>query len=120
MRRDLRKQEMSVAAPQLPDSAALKSRAGIEVTSMIAPRANGLAAWFMRMPPNATAEAPAHPGGGGRFYVVAGGAMIVSGEPKPRLAAIWTSDDEAPLLLAAEAKGLDVLVLQFPAEALSA
>lgn len=119
MRRDLRKQEISIGAPQLSDSAALKSRTAIEVSTMIAPAPNGLAAWLMRVPPNTTAEAPVHPGGG-RFYVVAGGAMIVSGDRKPRLSTIWTSEDEGPLPLAADAMGLEVLVLQFPAGALSA
>ena len=84
---------------------------------LIPPDAGGLAAWLVRLPPGLAAPAPAMgEAGGGRFYVVTKGSLLMNSEELPGLATVFVSSDEA-LVLRAGAQGLEVLVLQFPAVA---
>ena len=84
---------------------------------LIPPDAGGLAAWLVRLPPGLAVPAPAMgEAGGGRFYVVTKGSLLMNSEELPGLATVFLSSDEA-LVLRAGAQGLEVLVLQFPAAA---
>ena len=86
--------------------------------TLIEPETGGLAAWIMRLPPNASTSAPPpHPNGAGRFYVVTQGALRANGEELPRLSTLFASPDDS-LDLAAGSHGLEVVIVQYPAEAL--
>jgi hypothetical protein len=84
-----------------------------EVLSVIEPQADGIAAWLLRVPPEGSAAAPLHPGGG-RYLLVIGGVLALNGERLPRFAAAFLSAEERAAPLRAGNEGLEVLVLQFP------
>ena len=86
--------------------------------TLIQPEAGGLAAWIVRLPPNTSAAAPPpHPSGAGRFYVVTQGALRANGEELPRLSTLFASPDDT-LDLVSGSNGLEVVIVQYPAEAL--
>ena len=80
------------------------------------PQADGIGAWMMRLPPNASVAAPEHAGGLGRFYVVASGRARVrqTAESLMRWATVFVTPDEEPVQIHAGGEGAEVLVLQFP------
>lgn len=119
LRRDLKKTQVTVDAPALSDAHGLRARHAVSIEALISPQADGLAAWLLRVPPQASVPAPVHPNGAGRFYVVAAGAMQLAGAGYPRLSTAWVSPDEEPIQIAAGAEGLELLALQFPADALT-
>jgi len=105
----------------LSDAETLASRRSEVLETVIAPEADGLAAWFLRTPAAATAYAPDPAQGGGQYLLVAGGTWRHNGLELPRLSCAYISYDEAPMPLQAGADGLEVLIMQFPvAEALRA
>lgn len=78
----------------------------------------GLAAWLLRLPAGTRAPAPAgSEAGGGRFYVVMEGSLLLPGDELEGLATVYLGRDEI-LELQAGARGAQVLVLQFPAAAM--
>jgi hypothetical protein len=91
--------------------------AGSGVATLIAPSADGLAAWIMRVEPDAATDAPVLDGGSGRFHVVMRGEMHVDGCVLDRLGIAWTTGDEPRLRLQAGSSGADVLVMQLPGNA---
>lgn len=96
---------------------ALQTLAAPAEETLIAPDAGGLAAWLLRLPPHAKRQAPAGQAqDGGRFYVVTQGALRVGEETLDGLATVFVPQGE---LLDIEAcdTGLELIVLQFPAEA---
>lgn len=103
------------ARPSEP--AALAARSEVELLTMLEPQPDGIAAWMLRIPPSHRATAPLHPGGG-RFLLVVGGALALNAEQLPRLSTAFLSAEEAVPPLHAGAEGLEVLMLQFPAEKL--
>lgn len=87
--------------------------------TLIEPDAGGLAAWLLRLPPNQSTPAPTNSqAGGGRFYVVTLGSLLNAGDELAALATVFVSN-EASIELRSGQDGLEVLVLQFPAEAAS-
>jgi hypothetical protein len=84
------------------------------VDDVIAPQADGIAAWQVRIPPEQRVCAPVHPGGLGRFYLVLAGVLRHAGSPLPRWSSVFVSAEDEPFQLEADASGADVLVLQFP------
>lgn len=86
--------------------------------TLIEPEAGGLAAWIIRLPPNTSASAPPpHAMGAGRFYVVTQGTLRANGEELPRLSTLFASPDDS-LDLISGSSGLEVVIVQYPAEAL--
>ncbi len=75
---------------------------------------DGIGGWIARIPAQGSLAAPAHPGGLGRFYVVAAGTASAGGEWLGRWATVFVTPDEEPVLLRAGSEGAEVLVLQFP------
>jgi len=69
---------------------------------------------MLRIAPNGSVAAPGHPGGLGRFYVVASGRAKIAGQVLGRWATVFVTQDEEPVEVRAEAEGAEVLVLQFP------
>jgi hypothetical protein len=84
------------------------------VHAVIAPQADGLAAWCLTLPPDGTGRITAMPGGADRFYMVLGGTLRLAGEALPPLATVFTSADEAAPEIVAGREGLQLLVLQYP------
>ncbi len=78
------------------------------------PQADGIAGWFLRLPPEGSLAAPEHPGGLGRFYVVMSGRARVCGALLGRLATVFVTPEEGPVSVQAGPEGAEVLVLQFP------
>ncbi len=99
----------------LPDRAS--GMAGQLLSEVIAPRADGLASWRVQLPVEGKAVLPAHPGGGGAFLVVIGGAMVIAGETFGTLCTVWAGTGEPAPDIHAGPEGVDFLVMQFPGNA---
>ena len=95
----------------------LQSRGEPVVEVVIAPRQSGLGAWRVQVPAGRSLAPPAHPRGAGRFYVVIGGALKLGSMRFSYLGTVWVSNDEPGVELAAGEQGLDLLAMQFPANA---
>lgn len=80
----------------------------------------GLGAWLLRLPPQSVAEPP--PGaerGGGRFYVLTQGSLVLPDGAVEGLATVFAPPDES-LALHSGKHGAEVVVVQYPAAALHA
>jgi hypothetical protein len=87
--------------------------------TMIALDEGGLGAWLVRLPPNTKTTAPQGQAfGGGRFYVVSKGSAWINASLLPAWATAFVSPDES-LDIESGPEGLEVMVLQFPAGALT-
>ncbi len=100
------------SAPLLPDSSAPVDR--MTVTAMIEPQADGLAAWMIQLPPGESAPAPAHEGGLARYYLVAGGEMLVGEDQLGPFSLAWVTEDDIGMQIKAGKAGLSVIGMQFP------
>ena len=118
MRRDLRKRQVNAGPWHLSPGPELASRAAPAIETVIEPDAEGLAGWLLRLGCGQCADEPLHSGGGGRYLIVAAGAMVLNGSALPRLACTFASADERAVRIQAGAAGVEVLVLQFPGSAL--
>ncbi len=96
------------------EDAALSTLNNAEVETVLEPQPDGIAAWVARVPPGAAIGAPMPPGGA-RFLLVIGGTLELGGEHLPRFATAFVSSDEPSPMVRAGDKGLELLVLQFPA-----
>ena len=99
----------------LSDAAALHARSEVAVEAIIDPQPDGVAAWMLRLPPNATFAPPRQAKDADRFYLVAEGVMMARGVRLPRFATAFVSADEREFALVAGDDGLEVLALHFPA-----
>jgi hypothetical protein len=85
----------------------------VERKFLCGPRADGLAAEIIRIPPNAEA-AGLKPAGAGQFCLVCDGRVTVDGETEEKMSLIYIDKDErAPVFRAGE-EGAEILVLQYP------
>jgi hypothetical protein len=115
------REKQNRTAPQrqfMKDAAAssagsLRSRREMQIDALIEPQTDCVAAWTIRVPPRATVKAPDVPGGG-RFYVVIAGAMILADQQVPPIAPFFVHDSERVFDITAGDEGLEVLALQFP------
>ena len=121
------REQLRLRIPKVQAHAAPDARLGAEPLrhlsapvseTLIEQRDGGLAAWRVRLAPHRQVAAP--PGaehGGGRFLVVTRGSLRDHDDDElPALATAFVSSDET-LDLRAGGEGLEVLVLQFPADA---
>jgi hypothetical protein len=81
---------------------------------VFAPQADGIGAWLLQLPADATLAAPELSGGLGRFYVVAQGSASIAGRTLGHWATAFVTPDEEPMEVTAGKEGGAVLVLQFP------
>jgi hypothetical protein len=96
----------------------LKALVAPSQETMIALDEGGLGAWLLRLPPNTKTTAPEWQAvGGGRFYVVSKGSALINASLLPAWATAFVSLDES-LDIESGPEGLEVMVLQFPADAL--
>jgi hypothetical protein len=97
----------------------LKALVAPSQETMIALDEGGLGAWLLRLPPNTRISAPEGQAlGGGRFYVVSKGSALINASLLPAWATAFVSPDES-LDIESGPEGLEVMVLQFPAGALT-
>jgi hypothetical protein len=96
------------------DATALRSQQNATLDTVLAPEADGLAAWLLRAVPGTSTPTPPPEQGGGQYIIVAGGSLLHDGMAFPRLSCIYVSCDEGPLALQASPEGLEVLILHFP------
>ena len=119
LRRDVEKAQITVNAPAVSSGGPRGELRSVACDTLFAPRRDGLAAWRMRLPPDAVMPSPESPIGGGRFYLVTGGEMQLAGNALARLSVAWVSPQDEPVRIAAARDGAEVLVLQFPRDAIA-
>lgn len=78
---------------------------------------DGMAAHIVRLGAGMTAQGPDPKIAGGYYLVVVNGSLIHNAKEFPLWSMIVVESSEAPIEFQAGAKGLEVLVLQFPREA---
>ncbi len=114
------KREQKHGAPKSRLSAqALASLTCSAVEILIEPRADGLAAHLVRIAPGQQQTLLAEYPYGGRYYVITQGSIILAEANAQALSVAFASADER-LTLQAGTGGAEVLVLQFPVQALTA
>ena len=99
----------------LSGTATLRARKEVAIETIIEPQPDGVAAWLLRLPPNATRVPPEHEKDADRFYLVGEGVMVARSERLPRFATAFVSAAERDFDLVAGDEGLEALVLRFPA-----
>lgn len=127
------KREQQHGAPQGSVSAdELASLARTTVEVLIAPRPDGLAAHLLRIAPDhhhnqdhdhlhtllAEPAESARPAHAGRYYVITQGTVSLDGQSAPACSVAFASADEN-MTLHAGPQGAEVVVLQFPVQALA-
>ena len=119
------KREQQHGAPQGSVSAdELASLASTTVEVLIEPRSDGLAAHLLRIAPGrehamlAEATESANPAYAGRYYVVTQGTVSLGGQSAQARSVAFASADEN-VTLHAGPQGAEVVVLQFPVQALA-
>ena len=84
------------------------------IDEVFAPQTDGIGAWLMRLPGGAALASPVHPGGLGRFYLIAAGSARINERLLDRWATVFVTPEEEPVKVRAGVDGAQVLVLQFP------
>jgi hypothetical protein len=116
VRRFIRRMQITEQGAETLTELAELTTAQIEI--VIAPAVNGLGSWIVRTPPGGATLLPTHPGGAGSFLLITGGTMSIAGNDHQRHAVIWVGPNESPGAITAGAQGLELIVTQFPREAL--
>ena len=117
MRRGLKKQQEHGAPKTKISEAELRSLSAPSIEELISPRENGLAAHLVRLPPEQTLALPPRHPHAGRFYVATCGSMLVADADLRALSTVFASFDES-FSIRSGPHGVEVLVLQFPRDAL--
>jgi hypothetical protein len=76
--------------------------------------ADGVAAWSVRLAPDATATAPSPADGGGQYHIVVNGSWAREGEELPPKSLAFVAPGDAPAQYEAGPEGLELVVTQFP------
>jgi len=104
---------MAVNLP-LSDEVARQARRDTALETLIEPEADGLASWFLRVPPGGKMEGPSPEAGGGQYVIVAGGTLEHADRAFGRLALGYVPTEAGPLPVQAGPDGVELLVMQFP------
>jgi hypothetical protein len=86
------------------------------IEPVLEPTEEGMAAWWVRLPPRAHVAAPSLPNALARYCLVASGSLRDGSRALPYLSVIWSEADEAVTLTAGD-DGAEVIVMQFPRDA---
>lgn len=114
MTQGLRKRQRYADAPPAPEEQARSTA----VDAVLPLDEHGSGAWFVRVTPGDSLVLPDADAGAGRFHIVASGSMRVGAEAHGRLSVVFTSSDESDFCIDAGQQGLQVMVVQFPRDAL--
>ncbi len=90
--------------------------ASLEIESPLPPHEDGLAAFTLRAPPGAQVEGPDPRLGGGQYYIVVNGSLVLDGAELPPRSLIFVSADETAPEVQAGPAGLEALIVQFRRE----
>ena len=112
--KDLPRRNLLGQPVALSDAATRRARSEVAIETIIEPQPDGVAAWLLRLPPNAALVPPADAKGADRFYLVGAGVMNVHNARLPRFATAFVSAGERVIEMVAGDEGLEALVLQFP------
>ncbi len=83
---------------------------------VLEPEPDGLQAHVLRVGANGVADLPDPAGGNGQYLIVIGGTLSRDGDAFERLSCLFVTRDEPPVRAVAGPGGLEMLVLQFPAD----
>jgi hypothetical protein len=117
MKLGLNKHQVMSGAVRARAPAALRALTAPAIQPCIAASLDGMAGWKLAVPPAATLPARALPGSGARYYFVLGGSLNVDAQALGPGSVAFVCD-EADFMIKAGEAGLEVLVLQFPEQAL--
>ena len=92
------------------------ARKSSTIETIIPEEADRLGAWRLCLGPDQSAVAGHLTGSGGQYIVVSEGSMLHNGVWFPRMSVLFVTKEETPLEILAGKDGLDILVLQFPAD----
>ena len=87
------------------------------VEPLIEPHADGLMTTLISLGPRSTASAPSPNEGGGQYYLVASGSVIVEEQEKGRLSLLFVSPNEKAPQIRAGPDGAVVVCMQLPRKA---
>ena len=104
--------EVNVSAPE-----ALRQRSGVQVDELIPMHDDGVAAWVVRLGPDARATCPAPSTGGGQNIIVIAGTLLHEGRAMDYCSCAFLYPDDAAFEAQAGAGGLELLVMQYPRSA---
>ena len=84
-------------------------------TMVIEPTSDGAATWRYRLPPDASVGGPEPCQGGGQFWIVLSGSLMVDGAAfLPPNSCVFVAPDDGALTVMAGNGGAEALCLQFP------
>lgn len=101
-----------IAAPASGDTA--EPRTSRDVQMLLAPDADGMGAWFDRLPPGDAPWQPPDAHGIGRFRVVITGEATGRDGSLCPMSCVWETGDETGPSLVAGARGAEIVTVQFP------
>jgi hypothetical protein len=102
-------------APQAPASADELARLTAPICeAVIAPEADGLAAWRHRVPPGATLIGADPRQGRGQTWLVVAGAIVCGAETLGSRSCLFVHPDDDALRVSAGPHGAEVLCMQYP------
>jgi hypothetical protein len=114
MRHGLAKRQRFAPAPHRTEGP--PASRGIDAVLPLDPHGTG--AWFVRLPPQDSIVLPSPELGAGRFHIVSSGSMTVGAQPCGPNSVVFTSSNETAFPITAGEGGLELMVVQFPADAL--
>ena len=88
-----------------------------EIVDVLSPDVDGVAAFTMRVPSEASVDGPDPSAGGGQFYIVVNGTWEHEGSTLGPRSLVWVASDEPAPLLRAGPEGLEVMGAQFSRDA---
>ena len=83
---------------------------------VFAPEDDGMAAWLCRFGREQSCEIPDVSGTGGQYLVVADGELMHDGKLYEKWSTLFLTPDEPTPAFVSTSSGLDLLILQFPAQ----
>jgi len=92
----------------------LLHRSQVDTDPVIPVHDDGLAAWMVRMGPDAEALVPNVAHCGGQGLLVIAGNLMHENKALPALSCMFVAAPNAPMRLKADSTGAEILVLQFP------
>lgn len=104
----------SLLADPIRLSLQFKENDTVELQRVLKKHEDGMCADFIRVPPNLVYEWQNPRDGGGQFYLIVNGTMILENNELPLWSNAFVFPDDEPIKIQSGQKGLEVLALQFP------